>query len=117
MRASASRSRVLNALHSQIERVIAGKRDQIKTEGLQRVERLGRREKSPALMNGLAFFGDGGFQVGENHVALEQALNRRHGLGRGLARVRAKHGLPRQRDRDRGRLLLRGSIRREQDCR
>ena len=49
---------VLNALHFQIECMVARQRQQVKAESCQRVERFRRREKSPALMNGLALFGN-----------------------------------------------------------
>jgi hypothetical protein len=76
---------------------------------VKRIERFGRSEKSPAFADRLAFFGDRGFQVGEHHIALQQALDDRHRGGRGGADIRPDHRLPRQGDgyydqRRRGRL-------------
>ena len=92
--------RVANPRHFQIERMVAGKRQQIETERRQRIERFRRGEKSPALGNRLAFFGDRGFQVGENHIALQQPLDHRHRRRRGRAQIRPDHRLPRQRNRE-----------------
>src|SRR5712671_6223054 len=69
---------VLNARHFQIESMVAGQRQKVKTESFQSVERFRRSEKSPALVDSLAFFGDRGFQVGEHHIALQQPLDYRH---------------------------------------
>src|SRR6185437_3078558 len=63
---------VLNARHFQIECVVAGERQQVKPEALQGIERCGRGEKSPALMDRLTLFRDRGFQIREDDVALQE---------------------------------------------
>jgi len=88
----------------QVERVVARQRQQVEPQRCQCVERFGRREEPSAILNRLARFGDGGFQVREHHVAVQQSLH--HGQGRRFRgpEIRADHRLARQHDRDRRRL-------------
>ena len=91
--------RVLNAGRLQVERVIVRERQQVETERLERIERLGRREKPTALARGLARQGHGRLEIREHDVAFEQSLDHRDGLWRGGTDVGSDHRLTRQRDR------------------
>src|ERR1700732_3209294 len=91
--------RVLNARYFQIECMVVGQGQQVKTEGCQRIERFRRSEKSPTLVDRLTFFGDCGFKVGEHHIALQQLLDHWYCRRCGRPDIRPDHRLPRQGDR------------------
>jgi hypothetical protein len=88
----------------EIECVVVGQRHQIESHGGQRVERFRRCEKASAFGDAFARQGDGGFEVGEDHVAVQQAFDDRNGRWFGRSEIRAEHRLSRQDDRECGRL-------------
>ena len=104
--------RVRDSGRFQVERVIAGKRHQVETERLQRVQRLWRRQKPAAFPYRLALFRNGGLKIRKSHIALQQPLDHRQLRRRRSPHVRPDHRLPRQRNRERIRLRPRASPRR-----
>src|SRR5271154_1307695 len=89
-------NRVLNTRGLQIECMVAGEGQQIKSESLQSVERFRWRQETPALCDGLALLGHGRLKIRECHVSLQQPLDYRHFRRRRRANIRPDHRLPRQ---------------------
>ncbi len=85
---------VLNARHSQIECMVAGKREQVEARSGESIKGARRGQKCSAFLDRLALLSDGGLEIAENHIALQQRLHGRQGRWRGLANIGANQRLP-----------------------